>query len=390
MTATTPLEGVRIFDLTHALAGPYCTLVLGDLGADVIKVEPPTGDLARRWGPPFLEGEATYFLSVNRNKRSVALDLKREAAREAARRLALACDVVVENYRPGTASSFGLGPERLRSLRPDLIYASISGFGQTHPDLAGYDHIAQGTSGIMSVTGPAGGDPTRVGVSIGDMAAGMFTAQAILAALLARGRTGEGQTIDVGLHDSLLALLGFHAQAYFATGQVPRPQGNQHHVLAPYGTFATADGHLNLAVGSDAQFASFCRALGAPELVEDERFRTNADRHLRRDELTAEIERRMGERPTAAWLAAMREHGVPAGPINDVAGAFADDVTVARGSRIKVDHPVGEIDQVVAPWRLDGQPAPIRRPPPLLGQHTEEVLVEVAGLTPDEIAALRS
>jgi crotonobetainyl-CoA:carnitine CoA-transferase CaiB-like acyl-CoA transferase len=389
LTATAPLEGVRVFDLTHALAGPYCTMALGDLGADVIKLEPPRGDLTRRWGPPYLDGESTYFLSVNRNKRSVVLDLRQERCREAARRLALACDVVVENYRPGTAASFGLGADRLRSERPALVYASISGFGQEHPDLAGYDHIAQGTSGLMSLTGPAGGGPTRVGVSIGDLAAGMSTTQAILAALLARQRTGLGATIDVGLHDSLLALLGFHAQAYLATGVVPRPQGNHHAILVPYGTYATGDGFLNVAVGSDSQFGVFCRALEAPELAADERFETNESRHRHRDLLTVEIERRLVRRPTADWLVRMRGLGVPAGPLHDLAGAFADPVTVERGSRVTVEHPVGPIDQVVAPWRIDGEPSAVRRPPPLLGQHTEEVLTEVLAMTPGEVAALR-
>src|SRR5437879_434432 len=292
MSAPLPLEGIRVLDFTHALAGPYCTLLLGDLGADVVKVEPPEGDQSRRWGPPFVNGESSYFLSVNRNKRSIVLDLKNEQGKQRALRLAMSSDVVVENFRPGTAARLGFGPEDLRRRRPELVYASISGYGQARPDLVGYDQIAQGTSGLMSLTGTADGPPTRAGVPIGDLAAGMFTAHAILAALIERQRTGTGRVIDVCLNDPLLALLTYQAGRLFATGEAPRREGNHHATIAPYGTFRTADGEINVAVGSDAQYARFCDAIGAPELAEDPRFQPNARRQEVKGELAREIDRR--------------------------------------------------------------------------------------------------
>jgi crotonobetainyl-CoA:carnitine CoA-transferase CaiB-like acyl-CoA transferase len=386
-----PLAGIRVLDLTHALAGPFCTMLLGDLGADVIKVEEPgEGDHSRRWGPPFINGESSYFLSVNRNKRSVALDLKREAGLQAAIALALASDVLVENYRPGTAARLGLGWETLRERRPELIYASISGFGQSRPSLAGYDQIAQGTSGLMSITGEEQGQPTKVGVPVGDLASGMFTAHAILAALVERARTGVGRYVDVALNDSLLALLTYQAGRYFATGQPPGREGNHHPTVAPYGTFATRDGHLNLAVGSDEQYRRFCEALQASELAADPRFATNADRQWAREELVIEIERRLTRRTTGEWLARMEAAGIPAGPILDLATAFSDPVAAGRGMRVDVDHPVaGRISQVGAPWKLDGGSSPIRMAPPVLGEHTAEVLSGVLGYSPEQVAAVQ-
>jgi crotonobetainyl-CoA:carnitine CoA-transferase CaiB-like acyl-CoA transferase len=381
MTAPLPLEGVRVLDFTHALAGPYATLLLGDLGADVIKVEPPEGDQSRRWGPPFVSGEAAYFLSVNRNKRSVVLDLKTKEGRELAVRLALASDVLVENFRPGTAARLGLGPEELRRRRPELVYASISGYGQERPNLVGYDQIAQGTSGVMSITGAADGPPTRAGVPIGDITAGMFAVHAVLAALLERQRTGAGRVVDVCLNDSLLALHTYQAGRLFATGQAPTREGNHHATIAPYGTFRTADGEINVAVGSDAQYLRFCEALAAPELAEDPRFRTNAGRQAVRSELAREIERRLADATSADWLQRLEEAGIPAGPIHDLKAAFESPLATGRAMRVEVDHPVaGPLSQVGAPWKLDGGSSPVRIPPPLLGQHTEEVLREVLGI----------
>jgi crotonobetainyl-CoA:carnitine CoA-transferase CaiB-like acyl-CoA transferase len=387
--ASLPLDGVRVLDLTHALAGPYCTLVLGDLGADVIKVEPPEGDHSRHWGPPFIEGESSYFLSVNRNKRSVVLDLKGDHGRQAARDLAVYSDVLVENFRPGTAKRLGLGYEELSNTNPRLIYASISGFGQKRPTLAGYDQIVQGTAGLMSITGFPDGPPVKLGVPIGDIAAGMFAAHAILAALYERERSGRGRSIDVALNDSVLALLTFQAGRYFATGEPPAREGNHHPTIAPYGTFAAKDGFINLAVGSDEQFRRFCEVVGADELASDPRFKTNRDRQRHRDELTREIETALGNRSTAEWLPEMEKASIPAGPIYDLAQAFSDPVVGERQMKLEVEHPsAGEISLVGAPWKLDDASLPVRRPPPRLGEHTVEVLREVAGYDPERASRL--
>jgi formyl-CoA transferase len=378
--ASLPLDGIRVLDLTHALAGPYCTMLLGDLGADVIKLEPPSGDHSRQWGPPFIGSESSYFLSVNRNKRSVVLDLKQAAARSAARALALASDVLVESFKPGTAERLGLGPKELRKRKPDLVYASISGYGQNQPTLAGYDQIAQGTSGLMSVTGTAEGPPLKVGVPVGDITAGMFAAHAILAALVARARTGEGAYIDVALNDALLALHTYQAGRFFATGDAPGREGNHHPTTAPYGTFKVRDGFINVAVGSDAQYQRFCEALDAPELASDPRFTTNAQRQAARAELTQEIERRLDNDSREAWLERLEQHGIPAGPIMDLREAFSSPLATDREMRVEIDHPeVGRISQVGAPWKLDGRSSPIRLAPPTLGQHTAEVLRDVLG-----------
>jgi crotonobetainyl-CoA:carnitine CoA-transferase CaiB-like acyl-CoA transferase len=373
-----PLAGVRVLDFSHALAGPYCTMLLGDLGADVIKVEPPSGDHSRQWGPPFINGESSYFLSVNRNKRSVVLDLKRSAARSVAEELAMACDVVVENFKPGTMARLGLDAEKLQGMKAALVYASISGFGQSQPTLAGYDQIAQGTSGMMSVNATPESPPTKVGVPIGDITAGMFASQAILAALVERGTTGRGRYIDVALNDSLLALFTYQAGRFFASGEVPVQEGNHHATIAPYGTFAVSDGFINVAVASDAQFVRFCEAIRAPELAADPRFATNALRQAARSELVRAIEARLREGTRAEWLARFEQFGIPAGPILDIEEAFASPLATEREMRVKIEHPkAGQINQVGAPWKIDGRSSPIRRPPPLLGQHTAEVLREL-------------
>ncbi len=369
------LAGIRVLDLTHALAGPYCTMLLGDLGADVVKIEAPTGDQSRQWGPPFINGESAYFLSVNRNKRSVMVDLKTAEGKATAHALALASDVVVENFMPGAMARLGLGAPRLQAMKPSLIYASISGFGQNQPTLAGYDQIAQGTSGMMSVNAPPGAPPTKVGVPVGDITAGMFATHAILAALVERERTKKGRYIDVALNDALLALFTYQAGRLFATGKVPTREGNHHATISPYGTFAVRDGFINLAVATDAQFQRFCAAVGAGELAEDPRFATNADRQAARDELTQAIEAHLKQRTRDDWLARLQEHGIPAGPILDIDEAFESPLATERDMRIEVEHPVaGRITQVGAPWKLDGQSSPIRLPPPVLGQHTDEVL----------------
>jgi formyl-CoA transferase len=380
-SAPLPLAGIRVLDFTHALAGPYCTMLLGDLGADVIKVEPPSGDHSRQWGPPFINGESSYFLSVNRNKRSVVLDLKRPAALGVAERMALASDVVVENFKPGTMARLGLDPNRLQDIKPALVYASISGFGQNQPTLAGYDQIAQGTSGMMSMNAMPEGPPMKVGVPIGDITAGMFASQAILAALVERASTGRGRRIDIALNDSLLALFTYQAGRFFATGELPSLEGNHHATIAPYGTFAVRDGFINVAVASDAQYVRFCEAIRAPELADDPRFASNALRQAARPELESAIEGHLREDTRAHWLERFEQFGIPAGPILDIDEAFASPLATERNMTVEIEHPKsGRITQVGAPWKIDGASSPIRIPPPLLGQHTAEVLHDWLGI----------
>jgi formyl-CoA transferase len=385
-TAPLLLAGIRVLDFSHALAGPYCTMVLGDLGADVIKVEPPRGDHSRQWGPPFINGESSYFLSVNRNKRSVVLDLKNPAAVSVAVALAMASDVVVENFKPGTMARLGLDADKLQGMKAALVYASISGFGQNQPTLAGYDQIAQGTSGMMSMNATPEGAPTKVGVPIGDITAGMFASNAILAALVERGTTGKGRRIDVALNDSLLALFTYQAGRYFATGEVPRPEGNYHATISPYGTFAVSDGFINVAVATDAQYLRFCEAIRAPELADDPRFATNALRQEGRPELVRAIEAHLRDGTREEWLARFEQFGIPAGPILDIEEAFASPLATARQMRVEIEHPkAGRINQVGAPWTIDGESSPIRMPPPLLGQHTVEVLRDWIGYDAREL-----
>lgn len=378
--AALPLAGIRVLDFSHALAGPYCTMLLADLGADVAKIESPKGDQTRFWGPPFIDGESSYFLSINRNKRSVVLDLKSRRGIADARALAMAADVVVENFKPGAMSRLGLDAPRLCELKPALVYASISGYGQNQPTLAGYDQIAQGTSGMMSINAPPGAGPTKVGIPIGDITSGMFATHAILASLFDRERTGEGRYIDVALNDSLLALMTYQAGRLFATGRSPKSDGNHHATITPYGSFATSDGFINLAVGSDDQFARFAEAIGQPELAQEPRFATNALRQGARDELTGIIESRLKQHTRAEWLEVLERAEIPAGPILDLGEAFDNRLAEGRGMRIEVEHPsAGRIKQVAPPWKLDGGSLPVRRPPPRLGEHTEEVLREWTG-----------
>ena len=371
------LDGIRVLDFSHALAGPYCTMLLGDLGADVVKIEQRTGDQTRHWGPPFIDGESSYFLSVNRNKRSVVLDLKSETGLSEARSLALAADIVVENFKPGAMARLGLGQTDLRALKPSLVYASISGYGQDHPSLAGYDQIAQGTSGMMSVNAPPGAGPTKVGIPIGDISAGMFATHAILAALFDRERSGRGRYIDVALNDALLALFTYQAGRLFATGTSPKSDGNHHATISPYGMFEVADGFINLAVGSDDQFIRFTEAIGAPELGREPGYATNALRQAARDALTERIEERLKRDTRAHWLDRLEAAGIPAGPIYDLKEAFESTLASDRMMRREVEHPAaGTITQVGAPWRIDGSTSVIRRPPPRLGEHTEGVIKE--------------
>jgi formyl-CoA transferase len=378
---TLPLDGLRVLDLTRALAGPFCSQMLGDMGADVLKVEQPgVGDNARGWGPPFQGGESSYFLSVNRNKRSLALNLRGEGGAEVLRRLVVRSDVLLENFVPGTLDRLGFSYEACRAIRPDLIYCSISGFGQVGPERerAAYDQVLQGLGGIMSVTGDVGGPPMRVGIAIADIMAGMFAAYAVQVALYHRARTGEGQMIDTSLLDGQLAMLTYQAGRYFATGEAPGSSGNQHPTIVPYGVYHAADAYFNLAVGTEDLWRRFCAALGSEELRADPRFTTNRDRLAHRDELNALLEPLFASRTVVEIEALLKEASVPCGAVRDLHGVFSDPQVAALNLVQPLDHPTaGPIKVVGPPYRLSATPPAVRLPPPLLGQHTDEVLREL-------------
>ena len=397
------LSHVRVLDLSRVLAGPWATQVLADLGAEVIKIERPgSGDETRGWGPPWLDAgregprTAAYFCSTNRGKRSVTVDLATPEGQAIVRRLAERADVVVENYKVGALARHGLGHPELLALNPRLVYCSISGFGQDGPyrDRPGYDFLVQAMGGLMSVTGEPdgvpGGGPVKVGVALTDLLTGMYASTAILAALAHRDRTGEGQHLDLSLLDVQVATLANQAESYLATGVPPRRLGNAHPSIVPYQAFATADGHLVLAVGNDAQFARFCGVAGRPELARDPRFATNAARVAARVELVGILAALLAMRPTAAWVSALEAADVPCGPINDLAQVFADPQVRHRGLRVELPRPgAAPVPVVASPIRLSRTPVRYARPPPGVGEHTREVLVEVLGMTEAEVAALR-
>ena len=385
-----PLEGITVLDLTRVLSGPYCTMILADMGARVIKIEQPgKGDDTRGWGPPFLGVESAYFLSINRNKESVTLDFKNPEGRAILDRLIAKSDVIVENFRPGTLARIGLDYASLAPKHPKLIMCSISGFGQTGPRAheAGYDAVIQAEGGLMSITGAADGPPYRLGVAIGDIVSGVFAAQGALLALLARERTGQGQLVDVGMLDSVAALLTYQAGIYFATGSAPKRIGNRHPTIVPYETFAASDGEFVIAVGNDDQWRRFCTVAG---LDHDERFATNRQRVTGYDELKPILAGRLRTETRQSWIARLTAAGVPCGSVRDLEEVFSDPQLSARDMIASVDHAtLGALQLLGVPVKLSETPGSVRTAPPTLGQHTEAVLRDDLGLSAAQIAALR-
>lgn len=388
-----PLDGITVIDFTRVLSGPYCTMLLADMGARVIKIEQPVrGDDTRAWGPPFVDGESAYFLSINRNKESLTLDLKHATARRVLERLCDSADVIVENFRPGAMDRLGMGYNAVASRWPRIVYCSISGFGQTGPrrDEAGYDAVIQAEGGLMSVTGAADGPPYRLGVAITDIVSGMFAAQGVTLALLARVRTGRGQHVDVGMLDSTAALLTYQAAIAFATGAAPSRMGNRHPTIAPYETFAAADGDIVIAVGNDDQWRRFCDAAGLTEIAGDERFATNAARVRNYGALRPVVADRLAQRRRGEWIEGLRRAGVPCGAVRDVAEVLGDPQLGARGMIAAVEHAaLGHLRVLGVPIKLSATPGAVRSAPPTLGQHTDRILREF-GLSTSDIATLRA
>jgi formyl-CoA transferase/CoA:oxalate CoA-transferase len=388
-----PLDGLLVLDFTRVLSGPYCTMLLADMGARVIKVEQPgRGDDTRAWGPPFINGESAYFLSVNRNKESLTLDLKHPSSRRVLDPLLQQAGVLVENFRPGTMARLGLGYDELAAASPGLVYCSISGFGQTGPrrEEAGYDAVMQGEAGLMSITGEPGGPPFRLGVAIADIVSGMFAAQGIAMALLARARTGRGQRVDIGMLDAAAALLTYQAGIYFATGKTPARMGNRHPTIVPYETFSAADGDFVLAVGNDEQWRRFCSVIGDPALASDERFATNQARVAHHDQLRPVLLDRLQRRSRSEWVAELKRNGVACGSVREVAEVLEDPQLDARDMVETVDHiTAGAVRVLGVPIKLSDTPGTVRTAPPGLGQHTDGILQDDAGLSRDEIEMLR-
>jgi formyl-CoA transferase len=393
MALSSPLDGYRILDLSRVLAGPYCTMMLGDLGAEVIKVERPgTGDDTRAWGPPFVGGESAYYLCANRNKKSLTVNLKSEKGHEIIRQLARISDVLIENYKVGELTELGLGYDSLKELNPGLVYCSITGYGQNGPDkdLPGYDFIIQGRGGVMSITGEPEGDPMKVGVAIVDVTAGLYAANAIQAALLARARTGKGQAVDISLLDAQVAWLANVASSYLVSSKRPGRFGNAHPTIVPYQSFKASDGFFCLAVGNDGQWQKLCQVLGHEEWGTDPRFATNPTRVQHREILVSLLQEVFGTKDIAFWLREITAGGIPCGPVQALDEVFADPQVLARDMIWSMQHPTaGEVRVVGSPLKLSETPVSYRSHPPLLGEHTEEVLMSLLGYSEDEVCMLR-
>lgn len=375
-----PLDGIRVLDLSRVLAGPYCTMVLGDLGADVIKVESPEGDETRGWGPPFADGESAYYLCVNRNKRSIVVDFKTDQGREILQQLIRRSDVLVENFRPGTLARFSLDFESAARLNPKLIYCSISGFGQTGPlrDKPGYDFMIQAMGGLMSITGQTDGEPLKAGVAVADLFAGQNAVIAILAALQARTLTGRGQHLDIALFDSQVAMLANVASNYLISGNLPKRYGNAHANIVPYQSFQARDAWLVLAVGNDRQFEKLCEVIGRWELASDARFKTNSERVKHRDELIPILKPIFLTKTSGEWLAMLEAGGIPCGPIHTLDQVFAEPQVQAREMLIRMEHSqIEDLRLVGSPLQFSATPVEYRRPPPRLGEHSDEILQEL-------------
>ena len=398
-----PLTGIRVLDLTRVLAGPWCTQNLADLGAEVIKIERPgAGDDTRAWGPPYLKDEAgndtteaAYYLSANRNKMSVALDIASPRGAELVRELALQSDILVENFKVGGLKKYGLDYESLKAINPRLIYCSITGFGQTGPYASrpGYDFMIQGMGGLMSITGERddlpGGGPQKAGVAVADLMTGMYSTVGILAALLERANSGLGQHIDMALLDCQVSMMANQNLNFMTSGVAPKRAGNAHQNLVPYQVFAAADGHLIVAVGNDSQFRNYCGAIGLPELSADPRFSTNPQRVKNRTELVPLLAERMATGARDHWLAALEAVGVPAGPINTLDQVYEDPHVQARQMKRELPHPAaGKVPMAASPLKFSDSPVEYRRPPPMLGEHTAQVLAEKLGLSAEDIQAL--
>jgi len=376
-----PLHGIRVLDLSRVLAGPYCTMVLGDLGADVIKVESPEGDETRGWGPPFTEGESAYYLCVNRNKRGIVVDFKTAEGRDILHGLIRQCDVLVENFRPGSLARFSLDFESVSVINPSLIYCSITGFGQTGPlrEKPGYDFMIQAMGGIMSVTGEPDGEPMKSGVAVADLFAGQNAVIAILAALQARAHTGKGQHLDISLFDSQLGWLANVASNYLISGNLPKRYGNAHANIVPYQSFQASDGWFVIAVGNDRQFAKMCEVIGKQELVSDARFATNSARVQNRDALISILKPVFQTETVNEWLSLIGDE-FPCGPINNLEQVFSMPQVEAREMLIHMQHPtIGELPLVGSPLKFSDTPVEYKLPPPRLGEHTEQVLKELLG-----------